>query len=156
MSSSAAQSPRRFSACSHMDSSQHLHCTQVCCWQATGVVHGRYGQLVAPASHHTAVGRILPGQVTGRAADAGSAHRSESCLRSQGRLVGSDIRLRAGVLSHWLRVRQPTMTAGVFQSRWCHEEVLCSRPAEVTEPHTCTGQLPIQCRCHNEPARPMT
>ncbi len=44
-------------------------------------------------------------------------------------LVGSDIRLRAGVLSHWLRGRQPTMTAEAFQSRWCHEEVLCSRPA---------------------------
>ena len=36
--------------------------------------------------------------------------------------------------SMMLRGRQPTMTAGVFQSRWCHEEVLCSRPAEVTEP----------------------
>ncbi|CAL5225233.1 g8021 [Coccomyxa viridis] len=48
-------------------------------------------------------------------------------------LVGSDIRLRAGVLSHWLRGRQPTMTEA-FQSRWCHGEVLCSRPAEVTEP----------------------
>ena len=42
--------------------------------------------------------------------------------------------LRAEVLSHWLRGRQPTMTAEVFQSRWCHEEVLCSRPAEVIEP----------------------
>ena len=70
------------------------------------------------------------------------AHRSESHLSSQGPdeardwlLVGSDIRLRAGVLSHWLRGRQPTMTAEVFQSRWCHEEVLCSsRPAEVTKP----------------------
>ncbi len=50
-----------------------------------------------------------------------------------GQLVGSDIRLR---LSHWLRGRQPTMTAEVFQSRWCHKEVLCSRPAEVTDPPT--------------------
>ncbi|CAL5222518.1 g4893 [Coccomyxa viridis] len=55
-------------------------------------------------------------------------------MRRDWLLVGSDIRLRAGVLSHWLRGRQPTMTAEAFQSRWCHEEVLCSRPAEVTEP----------------------
>ena len=55
-------------------------------------------------------------------------------MRRDWLLVGSDIRLRAGVLSHWLRGRQPSMTAEAFQSRWCHEEVLCSRPAEVTEP----------------------
>ena len=42
---------------------------------------------------------------------------------------------------------QPTTTAEVFQSRWCHKEVLCSRPAEVT---TCTGRLRIQCRYHDE------
>ena len=62
----------------------------------------RFGQLVAetsPDGHHTAAGRILPRQVTVRAANAGSAHRSESYFSSQ---VGSDIRLRAGVLSHWL------------------------------------------------------
>ena len=63
-----------------------------------------------------------------------SAARSQ--MRRDWLLVGSDIRLRAGVLSPWPRGRQPTMTAEVFQSRWCHEEVLCSRPAEVTEPHT--------------------
>ena len=44
-------------------------------------------------------------------------------MRRDWLLVGSDIRLRAGVLSHWLRGRHPTMTAEVFQSRWCHEEV---------------------------------
>ena len=55
-------------------------------------------------------------------------------MRRDWLLVGSDIRLRAGVLSHWLRGRQPTMTAEAFQNRWCHGEVLCSRPAEVTEP----------------------
>ena len=55
-------------------------------------------------------------------------------MRSNWLLVGSDIRLRAGVLSHWLRGRQPSMTAEAFQSRWCHGEVLCSRPAEEQEP----------------------
>ncbi len=41
-------------------------------------------------------------------------------MRCDWMLVGSDIRLRAGVLSHWLRGRQPKMTAEAFQSRWCH------------------------------------
>ncbi len=54
-------------------------------------------------------------------------------MRRDWLLVGSNIRLRAGVLSHWLRGRQRTMAAEAFQSRWCHEEVLCSRPAEVTD-----------------------
>ena len=112
---------------------------QICCWQTTGVVYGSLPQ-TSPAGHHIAVGRLLPRPVTTGAADTGSAHCGESRLSSQVRrdwlLVGSDIRLRAGLLSHWLRGRQPTMTAEVLQSRWCHEEVLCSRPAEVTEaPH---------------------
>ena len=46
----------------------------------------------------------------------------QSQMRRDWLLVGSDIRLRAGVLSHWLRGRQPSMTAEVFQSalnrRW--------------------------------------
>jgi hypothetical protein len=66
-----------------------------------------------------------PTQAAHIAARIISAARSQ--MRRDWLLVGSDIRLRAGVLSHWLRGRQPTMTAEVFQSRWC-------RPAEVTEP----------------------
>jgi len=54
-------------------------------------------------------------------------------VRCDWKLVGSDIRLRAGVLSHWLRGRQPKMTAEAFQSRWCHGEILCSRPEEETD-----------------------
>jgi hypothetical protein len=54
-------------------------------------------------------------------------------MRCDWMLVGSDIRLRAGVLSHWLRGRQPKMTAEAFQSRWCHGQILCSRPEEETE-----------------------
>ena len=106
----------------------------------------RTGQLVAATSlagHHAAVGCLPPRQITARAADAaGAAARIQ--VRRDWLLVGSDIRLRAGVLSHWLRGRQPTMTAEAFQSRWCHEEVLCSRPAEVTEPphmHWTTSSL---------------
>ena len=55
--------------------------------------------------------------------------------------------LQAGVLCG---ARQPQPLAQrtaahveVFQS-WCHEEVVCSRPAEVIDPprHTCTRRLP--------------
>ena len=116
--------------CSHMDSSDPAASTSTACRSAAGrrqawsmAACRRVGQLVAetsPAGHHTAVGQA-----------AHIAERVVSAARSQMRrdwlLVGSDIRLRARVLSHWLRGRQPTMTAEVFQSRWCHEEV-------VTEP----------------------
>ena len=78
--------------------------------------------------------RSQPGQPT---SSAHIAARVISAARTQMRcdwmLVGSDIRLRAGVLSHWLRGRQPKMTAEAFQSRWCHGEILCSRPEEETE-----------------------
>ena len=49
-------------------------------------------------------------------------------------LVGSDIRLRAGMLSHWLRGRQPSMTQEQYQQRWCHGDVLCSLPEDMEEP----------------------
>ena len=49
-------------------------------------------------------------------------------------LVGSDIRLRAGVLSHWLRGRQPATTQEQFQQRWCHGDALCSLPEDMQEP----------------------
>ena len=55
-------------------------------------------------------------------------------MRRDWLLVGLDIRLRAGVLSHWLRGRQPTMTQEQFQQRWCHGHALCSLPEDVQEP----------------------
>ena len=55
-------------------------------------------------------------------------------MRRDWLLVGSDIRLRAGVLSHWLRGRQPAMTQEQFQQRWCHGDALCSLPEDVQEP----------------------
>ena len=55
-------------------------------------------------------------------------------MRRDWLLVGSDIRLRAGVLSHWLRGRQPAMTQEQFQQRWCHADALCSLPEDMQEP----------------------
>jgi len=59
--------------------------------------------------------RSQPGQPT---SPAHIAARVISAARTQMRcdwtLVGSDICLRAGVLSHWLRGRQPKMTAEAF------------------------------------------
>ena len=83
-----------------------------------------FGQLVAetsPDGHHTAVGHMLPRQVTRPEQPMQATHiaaRVVPAARSQMRrdwlLVDSDIRLRAGVLSHWLQGRQPTMTAEVL------------------------------------------
>ena len=93
----------------------------------------------SPDGYHTAVGRIL---LTARAANAGSAHRSESHLSSQ----EPDEAPETGCLSahsapSWgaqpmAQEIRSTMTAEVFQSRWCHEEVLCSRPAEASRAAT--------------------
>ena len=55
-------------------------------------------------------------------------------MRGDWLLMGSDIRLRAGVLSHWLGGRQPAMTQERFQQRWCHGDGLCSLPEDVQEP----------------------
>ena len=54
-------------------------------------------------------------------------------MRRDWLLVGSDIRLRAEVLSHWLRGRQPAMTQEHFQQRWCHGDALCSLPEDMQE-----------------------
>ena len=68
-------------------------------------------------------------------------------MRCDWLLVGSDIRLRAGVLSHWLRGRQPAMTQEQFQQRWCHGDALCSLPEDVQEPPiihlTATHPVPL-------------
>ena len=55
-------------------------------------------------------------------------------MRRDWLLVGSGIRLRAGVLSHWLRGRQPAMTQEQFQQHWCHGDALCSLPEDMQEP----------------------
>ena len=66
-------------------------------------------------------------------------------MRCDWLLVGSDIRLRAGVLSHWLRVRKPKMTAEAFQSRWCHGE---SRETEAPRIHwTAAHPVPLSKAC---------
>ena len=72
---------------------------------------------------------MLPAHVAARVISAARIQMRRDWL-----LVGSDIRLRAGVLSHWLRGRQPSLSAEEFRSRWCHHDVLCSPSAEETEP----------------------
>ena len=85
-------------------------------WQIQHMGSCRVGQLVAetsPAGQHSCRARTAaPGH--GRSSrHRHIAARVISAARSQMRrdwlLVGSAIRLRAGVLSHWLRGRQPTI-----------------------------------------------
>ena len=82
----------------------------------------RLGQSVAetsPPGHHPAVGGMLPLSLTARAAHTASTHCCQGDISSQEpdeeRLAACW--LRARVLSHWLRGRQPSMTAEAFQSR---------------------------------------
>ncbi len=48
------------------------------------------------------------------------------------------------------------MTAEVFQNRWCHEEVLCSRPAESpsSEPRCLSQQAASLASSHSRCALP--
>ena len=73
--------------------------------------------------------RVTPTHIAARVLAA-----AKDRLRRDWLLVGSDIRLRAGVLSHWLRGRQPAMTQEQFQQRWCHGDALCSLPEDMQEP----------------------
>ena len=86
-------------------------------WTSYCSARSRPGHLTSPA--HIAA-RIL------------TATREQ--MRQDWLLIGADIRLRAGVLSHWLRGRQPTMSAQQFQQRWCHADILCSLPADEGDP----------------------
>ena len=47
-------------------------------------------------------------------------------LLADWRLVTVDIRQTAGVLSDWLRGRDPTLSREEFVRRWCHRDVLCT------------------------------
>ncbi|MBF6614929.1 MAG: hypothetical protein IVW55_17625 [Chloroflexi bacterium] len=40
------------------------------------------------------------------------------------RLATTNIRLSAGVLSDWLRGRDPTLSREEFTAHWCHRRVL--------------------------------
>ena len=136
--------------CQHQDSHQPAAAPTTPCRppprrrQAGSVAAiSRVGQpMAAPqtADYDTALGSILHSSVAARPSDDHGAHRSEGLSSSQRpgapRLdpAGSDIRLRAGVLSHWLRGRQPSMTQEQFQQCWCHGNVLCSQPEDMEEP----------------------
>ena len=47
-------------------------------------------------------------------------------LLADWRLATANIRLSAGVLSDWLRGRNPTLTGQEFTARWCHRGVPCT------------------------------
>ena len=110
MSCSAAQCSRQLGSGlqPYGQQCQHLHCMQIC-WQATGVslpqdwtACGR--DFACWSSHSCETRTAAPGHVQS------SRHRQRTSQRDPMRrdwlLVGSDIRLRAGVLSHWLRGRR--------------------------------------------------
>ncbi|CAL8462153.1 g1684 [Coccomyxa elongata] len=55
---------------------------------------------------------------------------SRKALLGDWRLATVTIRQTAGVLSDWLRGRDPKLTREEFRERWCHRDVLCVLGAE--------------------------
>ncbi|BDA50463.1 hypothetical protein COCOBI_16-1390 [Coccomyxa sp. Obi] len=68
---------------------------------------------------------------TGAAESAGvvSARLLSSCRKAilgDWRLATVNVRTTSGVLSDWLRGRDPKLTREEFTARWCHRNVLCA------------------------------
>ncbi|BDA46019.1 hypothetical protein COCOBI_08-1110 [Coccomyxa sp. Obi] len=68
---------------------------------------------------------------TGAAESAGvvAARLLSSCRKailSDWRLATVNVRTTSGVLSDWLRGRDPKLTREEFMARWCHRNVLCA------------------------------
>ncbi|CAL8465738.1 g5274 [Coccomyxa elongata] len=55
---------------------------------------------------------------------------SRKALLGDWRLATVTIRQTAGVLSDWLRGRDPKLTREAFRERWCHRDILCVLGAE--------------------------
>ena len=67
-------------------------------------------------------------------------------IRRDWLIVGTDFRRRAGVVSDWLRGRQPQLSAAAFAQRWCHGSVLCD-VGDAEDPQLTihwTAQHPVQ------------
>lgn len=71
--------------------------------------------------HQSEAAAITPGAVAARILSS-----CRKALLADWRLTAANIRLTAGVLSDWLRGRDPTLTREEFAARWCHRAVLCA------------------------------
>ncbi|BDA42544.1 hypothetical protein COCOBI_03-4340 [Coccomyxa sp. Obi] len=84
------------------------------------------------AGHHLpAVGYQRARHQTGAAESAGvvAARLLSSCRKAilgDWRLATVNVRTTSGVLSDWLRGRDPKLTREEFTARWCHRNVLCA------------------------------
>ena len=57
------------------------------------------------------------------------------------RLATVNVRTASGVLSDWLRWRDPQLTREEFAARWCHRNVLCA----VGEESDGLAPYPVEC-----------
>ncbi|EIE19449.1 hypothetical protein COCSUDRAFT_58732 [Coccomyxa subellipsoidea C-169] len=64
---------------------------------------------------------ITPGAVAARILSS-----CKKALLADWRLATVNVRQTAGVLSDWLRGRDPMITREQFAARWCHRAVLCA------------------------------
>ena len=71
--------------------------------------------------HQPDAAAITPGAVAARILSS-----CRKALLADWRLATVSVRQTAGVLSDWLRGRDPMITREQFAARWCHRAVLCA------------------------------
>jgi hypothetical protein len=71
--------------------------------------------------HQPDAAAITPGAVAARILSS-----CKKALLADWRLATVNVRQTAGVLSDWLRGRDPMITREQFAARWCHRAVLCA------------------------------
>ena len=89
--------------------------------------------------------QVIPAHIAARVLAA-----ARDRMRRDWLLVGSVIRLPAGVLSHWLRRRQPAMTQEQFSSAGAMETLSPACLRTCRSHPSSTGQPCTQCLCRSD------
>ncbi|CAL8462154.1 g1685 [Coccomyxa elongata] len=87
-------------------------------------------ELPPSGAHETGAGACVDQAQSAGAVAARILSSSRKALLGDWRLATVTIRQTAGVLSDWLRGRDPKLTREEFRERWCHRDVLCVLGAE--------------------------
>ncbi|CAL8465445.1 g4981 [Coccomyxa elongata] len=101
-------------------------------WRTTS---GHGGPLPSSGPSGTACGWPLS-TTSGQPTSERATRRTQRSLRARKALLGDwrlatvTIRQTEGVLSDWLRGRDPKLTREEFRERWCHRDILCVLGAE--------------------------
>ncbi|BDA42545.1 hypothetical protein COCOBI_03-4350 [Coccomyxa sp. Obi] len=98
--------------------------------ETTAIIR-KQGQLSQGRIHHHSAQTSSLQTIRGAAESAGvvAARLLSSCRKAilgDWRLATVNVRTTSGVLSDWLRGRDPKLTREEFTARWCHRNVLCA------------------------------